>query len=495
MSTSPSVVKVAFPTAVSGLYDYAIPGKLRGKVTAGAPVLVELNRRRMWGMAVRLTDTSDFPNLKDVLEVKQVMDTDTFGAHTELYEWMASYYQCSLGAVFRPFVRKGLLHTDAKRQMRFRFTGYLPESLTRRQREAAESLRGQTSPMTRRELGTAFGLSDHLITALAKSGVLNASEDEIVREADELRMARVDHAVTLTDEQRQAVATLKAAFDNPARPFLLHGITGSGKTHVYIELVRHALARGRAAIVLVPEISLTPQTIQRFAGALGDTIAVIHSHMSDGERRDSLEELVSGRKRVVIGVRSAILAPLPSLGLIVVDEEHDGSYKQSDTDPRYHARDVAVMRGRLQKALVVLGSATPSLESYHNAQSGKYTLVRLAQRFGRASLPRVSVVDMTDEHRAKNWTFVSRYLEHRLAETLHAGRQAILLLNRRGFSTFLICKDCGETYACPNCSVRLVYHRAEGSLRCHQCGHFEHAPTVCPACRGEQLQYKGTAIQ
>jgi primosomal protein N' (replication factor Y) len=205
--------------------------------------------------------------------------------------------------------------------------------------------------------------------------------------------------------------------------------------------------------------------------------------------------LVTGRKRVVVGVRSAVLAPLDNLGLIVVDEEHDSSYKQSDVDPRYNARDVAVMRGNIQKALVVLGSATPSFESYNNALSGKYGLLLLKQRFGRARLPRVEIIDMNKEHEDKNWTCLSRYLRTRIAETLDAKRQAILLLNRRGFSTFLLCKECGHTYRCPSCSVNLTFHKSDRRLLCHQCGYAEDAPTTCPKCNGDHLHYKGLGIQ
>jgi primosomal protein N' (replication factor Y) len=198
----------------------------------------------------------------------------------------------------------------------------------------------------------------------------------------------------------------------------------------------------------------------------------------------------------VIGVRSAILAPVERVGLIIVDEEHDGSYKQSDPEPRYHARDVAIMRGHFQQAVVVLGSATPSLESYHNAQRAKYHLITLSQRFGTAVLPRVAIVDMNKEHEEKNnWTFLSLELKGRIEQMLEQKRQVILLLNRRGFSTFLLCKDCGHIHSCPYCSVHLTYHRVETALKCHQCGHQVAAPDLCPACGGGQLQYKGTGIQ
>lgn len=495
MSAASSVVSVAFPMAIPGVYDYAIPDEFCGKVAPGTPVLVALRSRQIWGMAVRVSDHSDFPNLKPVLDIRPLMRGNTFESHISLYEWMARYYQCELGAVFKPFVRKGLMKTSAKTVVRYRRTGHVPDGLTAAQAKACEALQSMTESMTRQELMARCGISDHMIRTLQGKGVLESRTEEVLREADEMAVALTPGAVVLSPEQQHAVDRLRDAFDNPERPFLLHGITGSGKTHVYIDLVKHALARGRGAIILVPEISLTPQTIARFAAEIGDSIAVIHSHMSDGERRDSLSQIMDGHRRVVIGVRSAILAPMPDLGLIVVDEEHDGSYKQSDPEPRYHARDVAIMQGKLQKALVVLGSATPSLESYHNAHDGKYELLELKQRHGNATLPTVTVIDMNGEHEGGNLSFMSRYLYERLRETVLGGRQAILLLNRRGFSTFLICRDCGHTAECPHCSVKLVYHRTDGSLRCHQCGHETPAPSRCPSCRGEHLQYKGTAIQ
>ena len=344
-----------------------------------------------------------------------------------------------------------------------------------------------------------LNLKRYLLDALCRKGFLVMEKKTVVRQAQELLVkedaALYGGAVELTDEQKEAVAAIRAGLNAPSSPYLLHGITGSGKTHVYIELVNQVLREGRGAIILVPEISLTPQTIGRLKHALGDVIAVIHSRMSEGERHDSLRDLVAGDKRLVVGVRSAVLVPVKNLGLIIVDEEHDQSYKQSDLDPRYNARDVAVMRGRIQNAAVVLGSATPSMESFHNALTGKYRLVSLTKRFGEAVLPQVKVVDMKQEHAQNNWTMLSRYLAGRIEETLGKKRQIILLLNRRGFSTFLICKDCGHTYSCPQCSVNLIYHKTEHLLKCHQCGLQEKAPTICPKCSGQQIRFKGTGIQ
>ena len=490
------VVSVAFPIAVPGIYDYGVPDRLMGLVSPGTPVLVELKSRRLWGVAVQMKQNSSFPELKPVLEIKSDRWTDADRSLIQLYEWIAAYYQTDLGKIFRPFMKKGLANASAKTIAHYQLTGAsLPEAMTTGQKKALEKLHEAPCPFTAVLLREKYGLSAHMIAALCAQGVLRRVETVVLREARELAYGERGTDYELTEEQKNAVDAMSAHLEDPRRPCLLYGITGSGKTLVYIELVKKALALGKGACILVPEISLTPQTIQRFRQALGPVISVIHSRMSDGERRDSLEELVTGRKRVVIGVRSAILAPMDRLGLIIVDEEHDGSYKQSDMDPRYHARDVAVMRGHVQKTLVVLGSATPSFESYRNALSGKYQLIPLTRRFGAAALPRVEIVDMAAEHGENNWTFLSRYLHRRISEVLTDQRQVILLLNRRGFSTVLICKDCGHTYVCPQCSVNLTYHKSDHRLKCHQCGLVEPAPQTCMKCRGEHIKYKGTGIQ
>ena len=392
---TPKVACVAFPMAVAGVFDYEIPEALAGDISPGVPVLVELRSRRLWGVAVRIKDSSAVARLKPVLDVRKDRWRDADASLIRLYEWIASYYQCDLGRVFRPFVRKSFVEAREKTEALFRIApGGPPAGLTRKQAEALAALAGRGDELTREQCA-GMGVGAHLLAALCEKGALVKSERQVLREAPELRAdarsaqsAESAGSVTLLAEQQAALDAVTADLAAPGAPFLLYGITGSGKTHVYIEAARRALDAGRGVIILVPEISLTPQTIARFRRELGDVIAVIHSRMSDGERRDSLAELVTGRRRLVIGVRSAILVPVANLGLIIVDEEHDHSYKQSDLDPRYNARDVAVMRGRLQKAVVMLGSATPSLESFRNANTGKYRLLALTRRFGEAVLPR-----------------------------------------------------------------------------------------------------------
>jgi len=274
------------------------------------------------------------------------------------------------------------------------------------------------------------------------------------------------------------------------RPFLLHGITGSGKTEVYFRAAERALEAGRTILILVPEIALTHMLVRAAIARFGPTVAVQHSDLSAGERHDQWWRIREGDARVVVGARSAVFAPLPALGLVVVDEEHEGSYKQEDS-PRYHGRDVAVMRARLEGATVVLGSATPSLESFHNASKGKYTLLRLPRRISARGLPKVEIVDRRAVLRAGGDAILSPPLQEALAERLEKKEQAILLLNRRGWATSLLCRECGQQSVCPNCSVSLTLHDGGRESLCHYCGHRITAPRACPSCGGAYLKLQG----
>ena len=284
--------------------------------------------------------------------------------------------------------------------------------------------------------------------------------------------------------------------------FLLHGVTGSGKTEIYLQALAHALEQGKGAIVLVPEISLTPQTVERFkarfsSGKLQTLVAVLHSHLSAGERHDEWHKIRQGRARIVIGARSAIFAPVEPLGLIIVDEEHETSYKQEEA-PRYHARDVAIMRGQMENAVVVLGSATPSLESFYNCKRGKFSLLELPERVDNQKMPHVRVVDMRQAaHKEKGTPLFSPQLKEAINQRLDRGEQTILFLNRRGYSTSLQCPKCGYVCNCPNCSLALTFHRQEQKLACHICGHVEKVPLVCPneKCKNPAIRFSGTGTQ
>lgn len=303
----------------------------------------------------------------------------------------------------------------------------------------------------------------------------------------------------LNEGQKNAVAEICSALQQETnRVYLIHGVTGSGKTQVYIESIRETLKLGRDAIVLVPEISLTPQAVRRFRSEFQELVAVLHSRMSHGERYDAWRKIKEGRARVVIGARSAVFAPVQRLGLIVVDEEHDTSYKQSDNAPRYHGRDVAVVRAALEKATVVLGTATPSVESYHNALRGKYTLLELPNRIDDIPLPAVRLVNLAREKKPQktNGTLViSRALSEKIEDRIARGEQVIILQNRRGYATAVRCRDCGEVQMCPNCNISLTYHRNGRQMRCHYCNIVKRAPALCPECGSIEIQYRGIGTQ
>jgi len=302
----------------------------------------------------------------------------------------------------------------------------------------------------------------------------------------------------LNPEQAHAVQRVTASMaQNRFEVFLLHGITGSGKTQVYIDAIRHTLAHGKDAIMLVPEISLTPQAVARFQANFGNLIAVLHSHMSAGERYDAWRRVHRGEARVVIGARSAVFAPVRNLGLIVVDEEHEGSYKQSDPAPRYHARDAAIVRAKMSQALVLLGSATPSIESYANAQHGKYTLLELPNRIDNVPLPAVRILDMTTWRKSApdREGIFSRILYEKIDEKLEKKEQIILLQNRRGFAPMLRCAGCGFVRYCDACNVSMTYHKRGNLMRCHYCNASERAPDACPQCHGLDIIFKGIGTQ
>jgi len=345
-------------------------------------------------------------------------------------------------------------------------------------------------------LSSQFGIGPGVLKALEAKGLLEFRYEEVVRDPYGDVEPEEPMPFELTPAQKEAVAAIRGAMDSGKfTVFLLKGVTGSGKTQVYIESISHALRGGKSALVLVPEISLTPQTVRRFKGHFAGEIAVLHSRLSAGERYDAWRGVREGKYSVVVGARSAVFAPLRNLGLIVVDEEQESSYKQSDTDPRYNARDVAVVRAKLEGATVVLGSATPSLESFYNARMGKYRLLTLPERIDGRPLPRVEVVDMKGELKSGNRSIFSRALRAGIADRLRRGEQVILLQNRRGYSKFIQCRDCGFVMRCRDCDVALTYHSVNRMMVCHYCGLSRKAPSTCPECGGSNLRLGGVGTQ
>jgi primosomal protein N' (replication factor Y) len=339
-------------------------------------------------------------------------------------------------------------------------------------------------------------VSRETIRRLQDKGLVEIYRRESPREAyrDLGREAPPQH--TLTADQRKTLRRVeKSIRAREFNVFLIHGVTGSGKTEVYIRAIHGAIELGRGTIILVPEISLTPQTVSRFRAHFGDRVAVFHSGLSAGERYDAWRRTRDGRCRIVVGARSAVFAPLPDLGLIIVDEEHVDSYKQTEAQPRYHARDVAIMRAKLSKAMVMLGSATPSLESFHNVELKKFSYCSLPQRIDELPMPAVQIVDMCQEKKEDNWGIFSRILQEKIARRLEREEQIILFLNRRGFSTCIRCQECGFVMTCPHCNVTLTYHANDLTVKCHYCGFRQKAPHACPSCGGSHIKFRGTGTQ
>lgn len=343
------------------------------------------------------------------------------------------------------------------------------------------------------------GITLSSLKSLEKNNLVELFEKEVIRDYYQSISFEPPKALVLNQEQAQALEQIKTAIHNEQfKTFLLYGVTGSGKTQIYIESINKILEKGKDAIVLVPEIALTPQTVQRFRAHFKEKVAVLHSAMSWGERFDSWKKLKDKEAKVAVGPRSAVFAPLQNVGLIVVDEEHESSYKQSDAAPRYLARDVAIMRAKLSEAIVILGSATPSSESYFNTQTGKYHLLELTRRIDDVPLPTVNILDLAIEKRMsgkKDEPIFSRVLSHKMEEKLKKKEQVILLLNRRGFSTFIKCKDCGYIEICGNCNITLTYHLQGRLLRCHYCNFSKKAPTICPECYGVDILFRGLGTQ
>jgi primosomal protein N' (replication factor Y) (superfamily II helicase) len=355
-------------------------------------------------------------------------------------------------------------------------------------------------PLPLKEVLSVLQVTAGTVKSLEEKGFIEITEIEVYRDPYRGRDFKPSDPLPLTSEQDAVYTRIVQSIDEQIHDvFLLHGVTGSGKTEIYLQCIQRCMDLGRQAVVLVPEISLTPQMVERFKGRFGSGVAVMHSRLSVGERYDEWRKIREGKATVAVGARSAIFAPFHNLGLIIMDEEHESSYKQEE-NPKYHARDVAVRRAEQGDAVVIMGSATPSLESYYAARTHldhhfSPVLLEMPTRALGNELPKVQVVDMRDELKEGNRSMFSRRLHTALADRLERGEQTVLLLNRRGFSTFVMCRGCGYVAGCPECDISLTYHSRSDNLRCHYCGHAEPAPKVCPECGSEHIRFFGTGTQ
>lgn len=361
--------------------------------------------------------------------------------------------------------------------------------------QKSESGLAASLPLPKAELESLTGVSSATIKKATENGIITQTKTEVYRRPVTEPSQKDKTPITLLPEQEEALAKITASVtDEQPTTFLLEGVTGSGKTEVYLHAIASTLSQGKTALMLVPEISLTPQMVRQVEARFGDEVAVLHSGLSEGEKYDEWRRIRRDEAKVVVGARSAVFAPLKNLGLIIIDEEHENSYKQDDT-PRYHARDVALWRSKYNHAPLVLGSATPSLESRARAQKNVYQLLTLSKRANQRALPAVKILDMKDTQFAGDQFDLTQELVDAVKERVQKHEQTILLLNRRGFSSFMLCRSCGFVLKCPNCDISLTYHKAGNQMKCHYCGHSEVVPTVCPNCHSNEIRFYGTGTQ
>ena len=481
--------------------DYSIPESCIGKVHVGSRVKVPLRSREILATVVALVDTPSVSEPKLISAL--ISDTPILNKSLlALARWMAEYYCCSVEAAIRSVLPQVIRKAELgfKRERIVSVNNEISEeglqgfrAKAPRQADVLQFAIAVAEPLPWRELQLRAATTDRTIQHLVDRGFLRVQLETANRDPYANERFVPSTALELNSDQKQALEiVIQSVKAGDSRPILLHGITGSGKTEVYLQAIALCLSQGLSALVLVPEISLTPQTVEHFKMRFqADLTAVLHSHLSAGERHDEWHKLNSGRARVAIGARSAVFAPVQRLGLIVVDEEHETSYKQEEA-PRYHARDLAVVRAQLDQCAILLGSATPSLESYQNAKTGKYRLVQLNSRVDDRQLPLIRVIDMRQEYlKQKHVPLISGSLANAIETRLAKKEQTILFLNRRGFATSLVCNQCGFVCECPNCSVALTFHQGENRLKCHLCGHIALAPRKCPKCSDSSIRYAG----
>ncbi|EIM5650466.1 primosomal protein N' [Listeria monocytogenes] len=540
-------------------FDYYIPEDLEELIRPGMRVSVPFGNRKIQGFVIALGETEENPKLKGidgVMDLAPVLNEELMELGDWLAEdtlsFRVSAYQAMLPAALRAKYEKYFLRLDEENEeLEQLFEGYetldwkvaeargllkqigkwvregsvevvyqvknkitskkvrvvnclksphqlaeiiedMPKNAKAQSRVLAFFQVFEGNEITAAELKKQAETTDATIKKLVDLGLLSIQEKIVSRDPYENHQFEKSESLQLLPDQQTACEKIIAATDQET--FLIHGVTGSGKTEIYLQTIEAKLKEGKEAIVLVPEISLTPQMVERFKSRFGSEVAVLHSALSSGEKYDEWRKIERKEARVVVGARSAVFAPFENLGIIIIDEEHEASYKQED-NPRYHARDVAIWRATKYQCPVVLGSATPSLESFARAKKGVYTLIELPSRVNDRAMPEVSVVDMREELRKENRTEFSTELLEKIKDRIAKKEQTVLMLNRRGYSSFVMCRDCGYVVECPNCDISLTYHQSSNQMKCHYCGHEERVPQKCPSCEGEHIRYFGTGTQ
>lgn len=504
------LARVVFVDPPHGPFDYVVPESLIDQLQPGMRVRVPLGRgnRLTEGYCTAIHATLELPveqrpdprrlkSIDRILDDHQLLPTQLL----ELAHWISEYYLCPLAQVLETVVPPAVRRQSGTREIPFfslapEFSAsWTAEKLSPKQRAVLEILAVSPQPMPLRQLCDLAGCTPATISTLRKRGMIARETQRVLTRDHATPPEAREGDFVLNAEQAAALQAIEQQLDRAEHAtFLMHGITGSGKTEIYIRAIQRVISFGRQAIVLVPEISLTPQARQRFRARFAQ-VAVLHSHMTDAERAWHWREIQSGRVQVVIGARSAVFAPVKHLGMIVIDEEHDASFKQ-DKAPRYHCRDVALWRGRRENCPVILGSATPSLESWYQAEQGSYRLLRLDHRVHDRPLPDVRILDLRTEFASRiSRGAISRQLHTAMSRTLEDGGQIILLLNRRGFATSIQCPACGTAVTCPDCAIALTHHRDGNKAICHYCDYQIPEPQRCPTCGFAGIRFVGFGTQ
>ena len=484
-------------------FDYEIPKNLEDLIFVGSRVLVPFANFKTLeqGYVIRIKEKTDF-EVKQIAGLEENLPEDKIN----LARWMARKYFTNVSECIKLMLTPGTKSKDQEKRVKDRTINFVYFNIPYEEIDF-EKIRGEKQKkllqflkknegLTISEIENITEISRATVNSLIDKNILKIENKKIERNPLINKNVQTDKKLRLTDEQKEAYIAIEKAIDeNRYEEFLLYGVTGSGKTEVYLQLIEKTIKANKSAIMLVPEISLTPQMIDRFVSRFSkEQVAVLHSKLSIGERHDEWERIKNNEAKIVIGARSAIFAPFENLGLIIIDEEHDSSYK-SEGAPRYSAKEVASFIGKNKNIPVVLGSATPDLNTFYNAEKGKITKLSLTKRANNSNLPNVTIVDLKQELAVGNKSMISNLLYDEIENNLKNKKQTILFLNRRGYSTFIMCRDCGYTLKCPNCNISLTYHRTNNLLKCHYCGHVEKPVTICPNCNSTKIRYFGTGTQ
>ena len=484
-------------------FDYKVPTDLEDIITEGSKVLVPFANFKTLedGYVIKIKEKTDF-EVKEIAGLEENLSKDRI----ELARWMARKYFCNVSECIKLMLTPGTRSKRKEKRIVDKTLEFVYLNIEKEKIDI-EKLRGEKQKKvlsfimknegcTISEIKDFTECSRSTINGLVEKGFLKIQDEKVDRNPLALKNISKNEKLVFNDEQINVYNEISKSIDKKVfDEFLLYGVTGSGKTEIYLQLIEKVINSKQTAIVLVPEISLTPQMIDRFIGRFGkEKIAVLHSKLSIGERHDEWIRIKEGRAKIVIGARSAIFAPIQNLGIVIIDEEHDSSYK-SDSSPRYDAKEIAKKIVEKENAVLLLGSATPDINTFYRATNGEIKLLELKKRANNSKLPKVEIIDLKYELAVGNRSMLSRSLYEEMENNLKNKKQTILFLNRRGYSTFIMCRECGYTMKCPNCNISLTYHKYKNILKCHYCGHEENPVSNCPSCGSPKIRYFGTGTQ